>query len=82
MCGRLQCNGGDISQGYFTSNLEYCYATVTYGGGSTGTFIVNSVVYDVGYENQDPGLVSNGASCGTDKVRTSGHKTIVFLVLR
>ena len=59
MCGRLQCNGGDITVGYMGTNNLFYTSQYSFSG-----YLVNEVIYDVGLENQDPGLVPNGASCG------------------
>lgn len=66
VCGKLHCSSDDGKLVKFRASQRYTeHLSVTV---SSTELTCNSVVIDVGMQQQDPGLTANGVQCGEGMV--------------
>lgn len=65
LCGTLHCDSLIETLRYPNGWVSSNNFRINIGGG----YNCRSVVYEIGFDGQDRGLVPNGASCGVSKVR-------------
>ena len=77
MCGQLHCSPtGDVSAS-FASSLFYDRSMLYVTDTTSTRHDCDSVIIDVGMQQQDPGLAPTGAKCGDGMVLVALHFTAV-----
>ena len=79
LCGSLQCSGGSI----IFDNINSANSLTSYVR-FVGSFECRSVTTPSTVDEVSPGLVTDGAKCGTDRVsnKDDGNKFIIISLVR
>ena len=79
LCGSLQCSGGSI----IFDNINSANSLTSYVR-FVGSFECRSVSTASNVDEVSPGLVTDGAKCGTDRVSNNddGNKFVIISLVR